>query len=116
MKKLGKNEFCAYMNKLMCAFYADEKMDEIRMMCGSDFLGSDLSFLGGEVIELLAIALDVSIDDLDLFCYEYDFGRRNDASAVQIGFKYENGELVERCYDWSTIDKFYDSLMEMKNG
>lgn len=93
---LEKDTFCSIMNKLMCAYDADAQMEEIRMMYGSDSLVSDLSFLGGEVMELLAFIFGVDEYEIIHFCYELDFGRNEMASG----------------YGVDSFEKYYDFLVK----
>lgn len=111
--KLTKKKFCEILDCLQRATDADEKVEEARRICQSDFMGSDLSYLGEQVIELLAMVFDVDVDMIAYFCYELNFGRSETASACEFDECDENGEWVEKTYDWSSVEKFYDYLVSV---
>ena len=109
---LTKKKFCEVINYLQMANDADNKVDEARRICQSDFMGSDLSYLSEQVIDLLAILMNIDADTIAYFCYELDFGRSEIASVCDSDECDENGKLLEKTYDWSSAEKFYDYLVE----
>lgn len=112
--KLTKKKFCEIINYLRMANDADQKVDEARGICRSEYMGSDLSYLSEQVIELLAMITNVSEDIIGYFCYELDFGRSEIASYCEFDEFDDNGELIEKTYDLSTAEKFYDYLINRK--
>ena len=112
MGKLTKEEFCRIMERVQVAFNADMEVERIASLCKSDYLGSDLAFLSNEVIDLLALVMDVNADDICYFCFELDFGRRDRAKADSIEhFDEKTGDWIPEVWDLSSAEKYYDYLM-----
>ena len=108
--KMTKKKFCEIIDYLRMANDADRKVDEARYICRSEYMGSDLSYLSEQVIELLAMIMNANEDIIGYFCYELDFGRSELAPYCEFDEFGENGELTEKTYDLSSAEKFYDYL------
>lgn len=100
---LTKKEFCKYIDKLKTAWDTDLKVSELAREARTDFLGSDMCYLGTEYCELLSKAMSSDSEDIEFFCFVSNFGRDWESGMVTD----ENGNDI----DLSTAEKLYDFLV-----
>lgn len=105
---LTKKEFCKYIDKLKTAWDTDLKISDLGRKARSDFLGSDMCYLGTEYCELLSKAMNSDSEDIEYFCFSLDFGRDWKPGMVID----EYGTDIEL----SSAEKLFDFLEGEKKG
>ena len=110
---LTREQFCKYIDKMRRAWETDFEVNNIAQKVGSDFLGSDLSYLICDMCELLEVAMGFSAEDEDIvyFCIDKDFGKSFKKGDVEI--KLSDRETYEP--ELKTAEDLYDFLVLLKS-
>ena len=93
---------------MKAAWDTDNKIDKIAREANSDFLGSDLSYLMGDMCTILEKVLNSDNEDISYFCTCTDFGRDWKPGIIT---DTEGNDI-----DLSSAEKLYNYLTCNKSG
>ena len=106
--QISKKEFCRILGKVEKAWRTDLQIADLARNIGSDFLGSDMSYLACEVCDLLKIAMNNDCEDIEYFCFELEFGKKWKPGMIED----EDGNDI----DLSSAEKLFDFLEGEEKG